>query len=137
MREAYDVQHRPSNYSFSSHPSRRKKGGNGWVLKRHDQEIVEDALPYLIYRDAEFIGLNFQRQPSQIAVAKVIALRACLTTLAFLRPSELLEFAVKLLNRPAPGILILNGLRGNWVWSIRDDPVNVAVCGDYLKQSNA
>src|SRR5258708_12471301 len=67
----------------------------------------------------------------------MVAVRTRLATLAFLRTGQLLEFAVKLLNRPAPGILVLNGLRGDWVWSIGNDPVNVAVCGNYLEQSNA
>jgi hypothetical protein len=48
----------------------------------------------------------------------------------------LLEFAVKLLNRPTLGVVGLNGLRVNWVWIVRDNPVNVTVCGDYLEQSN-
>ena len=66
----------------------------------------------------------------------MIALGARLTTLALFGTGELLKFAVKLLNRPAPGVLILNGLRRDWVWSIGDNPVNVAVCGNYLEQSN-
>src|SRR5260221_8918397 len=67
----------------------------------------------------------------------MIALRARLAALAFLRAGELFEFAVKLLNRPTPGILVLNGLRLDWVWTIGDKPVNVAVCGNYLEQSDA
>ena len=81
-------------------------------------------------------GADFKRHPRQIGIAKVVTLRAGLAALALFGTGELLEFAVKLLNRPAPGIHVLNSLRGDWVWSIGDDPVNVAVCGDYLEQSD-
>ena len=67
----------------------------------------------------------------------MVTLRTGFTTLTFLRTSQLLEFAVKLLNRPASGILVANGLRVDWVWIIGDNPVNVAVCGDYLEQLDA
>src|SRR5258708_24549552 len=66
----------------------------------------------------------------------MIALGARLTTLALFGTGELLKFAVKLLNRPALGVLILNGVRRDWVWTIADNRVNVAVCGNYLEQSN-
>src|SRR5262245_1102191 len=66
----------------------------------------------------------------------MVTLRTGFTKLTFLRTSQLLEFAVKLLNRPASGMLVANGLRVDWVWIIGDNPVNVAVCGDYLEQSN-
>src|SRR5579872_6967785 len=81
-------------------------------------------------------GPDFKRQPSQIAVAKMVTLRTRLTTLTLFGASELLEFTVKLLNRPALVGLGLNGLRVDGVWTIGDNPVNVAVCGDYLEQSN-
>ena len=84
----------------------------------------------------ELSGTDFERHPSQIAVAKMVALRARLTALTFFRPSELLKFTVKLLNRPTLGVLVLNGLRLDWVWVIGDNPVNVAVCGNDLEQSN-
>lgn len=66
----------------------------------------------------------------------MVALRTSLTTLTLFGASELLVITVKLLNRPALGVLSLDGLRVDGVWSIGDDPVNVAVCGDYLEQSN-
>src|SRR5258708_24355602 len=57
-------------------------------------------------------------------------------TLTLFGTSELLEFTVKLLNRPAPRVHVGNGLRIDGVWKVGDNPVNVAVCGNYLEQSN-
>src|SRR5579871_903483 len=81
-------------------------------------------------------GLDFERQPSQIAVAKMVTLRTSLTTLTLFGTRQLLEFAVKLLNRPALGIAIGNSQGVDGVWNVGHNPVNVAVCGDYLEQSN-
>src|SRR5260370_26641745 len=81
-------------------------------------------------------GTDFEGEPSQITIAQMVALGAGFTTLALFGTSELLEFAVKLLNRPAPGVHLSNGLRVDGVWKVGDNPVNVAVCGNYLEQSN-
>jgi hypothetical protein len=67
----------------------------------------------------------------------MVTLGAGFAALAFLRASQLFEFAVKLLNLRTLGVLVLNILRGDWVWLIGDDPINVAACGDYLEQLDA
>ena len=66
----------------------------------------------------------------------MVTLRTSLTTLTLFGASELLEFTVKLLNRPALGIAVSNSQSVDGVWSVGHNPVNVAVCGDYLEQSN-
>src|SRR5205809_5934165 len=81
-------------------------------------------------------GTDLESQPSQITIAQMVALGTGFTALTLFGTSELLEFAVKLLNRSTPGVHVSNGLRVDGVWSIGDNPVNVAVCGDYLEQSN-
>src|SRR5258708_36376257 len=66
----------------------------------------------------------------------MVALGTGFTSLALFGTSELLKFAVKLLNRPAPGVHVGDGQRVDGVWKVGDNPGNVAVCGNYLEQSN-
>ena len=106
------------------------------MTKGDSQEIVKDVLADLIDRQMKVPCLESKRQPSQIAVAQMISLRTRFAALTLLRTRELLQFAVKLLNRPTPGVYVSNGLRVDGVWTVGDNPVNVAVCGNYLEQSN-
>src|SRR5258708_36975633 len=81
-------------------------------------------------------GTDFEGERSQIRIAQIVALGAGFTSLALFVASQLLECEVKLLNRPAPGVHVGKGQRVDGVWKVGDNPVNVAVCGNYLEQSN-
>jgi hypothetical protein len=104
------------------------------MLKNSRQEVVEKALGDLVKSQVELSSTDFERQPSPIAVAQLVALGAGIAAVAHLSASQLLELAVKLLNRRRPGQQVLNGLRLDWVWGMGEEPVNVAVWGDYLEQ---
>src|SRR5258708_37649666 len=81
-------------------------------------------------------GTDFEGERSQIRIAQIVALGTGFTSLTLCGTSELVEWAVKLLNRPASGVHVVNGQRVDGVWKVGDNPVNVAVCGNYLEQSN-
>ncbi len=83
------------------------------MTKGDSQEIIKDALANLINRQMKVPYWEPKRQPSQIAVARMIPLRPRFAALTFLRTRELPQFAMKRLSRPAPGMLLLNGLRGD------------------------
>lgn len=75
-----------------------------------------------------------QGQPSQIATPQMVPLGTGFTTLALLTTRQLLQFAVQLLDLPTHGILRLKVVSGKIrLWMIGNDPVNVAICGNYLE----
>jgi hypothetical protein len=65
-------------------------------LKGQRQEIIENTVTNLVQGHVEVSSTHFERQPSQIAVAQMIALGAGFAALAFFRTSQLFELAVKL-----------------------------------------
>ena len=70
-----------------------------------------------------------------VTASEVIALRTGFATLAFGRASQLLQFAVKFFDLPAQLVRILSDLRDHSLFQIiGNDPVNVAVRGNQLKQ---
>src|SRR5258706_11726394 len=83
------------------------------------------------------MSTDFERQAGPIAVGPMVGLGAGCAALTVLGASPLFEFALKLLNLGTPGVLVLNGRRGDWVWMVGDQPGNVAVCGDSLEQVHA
>ena len=87
-----------------------------------------------IQRFFQLARLDLQRQPGQITARQVIALRTGFATLTLFAPRQLLEFAVQLLDLPAPGILVLNVGGGERAfWMIGNHPLNVAVWGNHLE----
>ena len=70
-----------------------------------------------------------------ITASEMIALRTRFATLAFGGACQLLQFAVKFFDLPAQLVRVLNDLRDHSpIRIIGDDPVNVAVYGNYLEQ---
>jgi len=67
--------------------------------------------------------------------SEVIALRTSFATLAFGGACQLLQLAVKFFDLPAQLVRVLSDLRDHsLIRIIGDDPVNVAVSGNYLEQ---
>ncbi len=100
-----------------------------------NQVVGEQTLPDLIDRGLHLLGFDFERNPRMVTAGQVVALRAGLAALAFFRTRQLLEASMEFLHLPP--IVVLD-LSDKQVYSvvkvISNDPVNVAVWGDYLEQ---
>ena len=65
----------------------------------------------------------------------MIPLRSLFSTLAFLSSSELFQFSMQSFYGPTHLVLFLNNLRVHrTLGTIRDHPINVAICGDHLEK---
>ena len=81
-------------------------------------------------------SVDLQGQPSMATASEVIALRTKFATSAFGGACQLFQFAVKFFDLPAQLVRVLSDLRDHGlIQRIGDDPVDVAVYGNYLEQS--
>jgi len=82
----------------------------------------------------ELTGFDFEGEPGVVTTGEMMALGARLATFTFFATRQLLQFAVQLLDLPAPGLLVLNGGRGERAWRlIRNHPLNAVL---FLDQFN-
>src|SRR5512141_2205581 len=98
------------------------------------QIIAQQVVFGLIQGFAQFLGMDFEGQPSMITTGNVIALRATFTTLAFFRSGQLFETSMQFFDLPTHITHLLSNLRVQCLlWAVRNHPVNVAICSDYLE----
>src|SRR4051794_40070326 len=92
---------------------------------------------HTIERLFQFCGVYLEGKPRLIATRNMITLRPCTTALAFLDTSQLLHLTMKRLHIPSHIVLATNDRCCEiWAWIVRDDPINVAICGNYLEESH-
>lgn len=105
---------------------------NSRIHQLLNQVVGEQPLPDLIDRCPHLLGFDLEGNPRMVAAGQVVALRAGLATLALFRTRQLLELPVELLHLPPVVVLDLSDKQVySVVKVIGDDPVNVAVWGDY------
>ena|SRR6218665_475370 len=92
------------------------------------EEVIEHSMFDLVERSNRLSRNLSQTNPHQYGAGDVVALGACLTTLATLNAGQLPCLTMKLPNLPAQATRILCGRRTILSQVVGDDPVR-AVCG--------
>jgi len=99
------------------------------------QVIGEHGCAHLVKGLPEFLSSDFEGYPGMIATGQMVALGAARPTLTLLAARQLLEIPMQFFDLPTHVTRVLSNLRGDrLIQVIGDDPVNVAVWGDYLEQ---
>ena len=105
------------------------------VSKFSPQVIGEQGCAHLVESLPQFLGGDLEGHPSVIATGQMIALSSARPTLTLLAARQLFEVSMQFFDLPAHGVRVLSDVRGyRLIQVISNDPVNVAVRGDYLEQ---
>lgn len=117
LKRAYEIAtllNRPTAYDSQYQDFRlaRSKSRNVRLAQFSAQVIAEKSVLDSIQRALHLVGTKAQGKPGMVATAKMVTLGTGFATLAFFGASQLLEFAVQLLDVPTHGILSLKVVCG-------------------------
>ena len=86
----------------------------------------------MVERLVQLLGFDREGEPSMITTRQMIALGTRFAALTLFATRQLLESSVQFFDLPAHVVRVLSDVGGQGlIWAIGDDPVNVAVWGNY------